>query len=72
MWWSTELLTNRDLAHLLWRKRKGVVEERHVREMVGVEVADPDRVQILEADVALERPKHAAADVHKNVGPAGL
>ena len=85
MWWSTALLTksstrfaqpgpaqDRDLAHRLLGEREGVVEERHVGEVIGVDVADPDRVQILQVDVALERTEDSAADVDQDVGAAGL
>src|ERR1035437_4662999 len=63
---------HRNLAQGPLGKSKGVVKERHVGEMVGVEVADPDRMQVLEPDVLLQRGQRSAADVHQYVGTASL
>ena len=63
---------NGDLAHRLVCIGEGVVEQRHVGEVIGMHMADPHGVQIFEFYVALQRAEGAAADVNQDVGAAAL
>ena len=63
---------NGDLAHRLLCIREGVVQQRHVGEVIGMHVADPHGVQVLEVDVALQRTEGAASDVDQDVGAGAL
>jgi len=57
------------LAHPLLGEREGVVEKWHVGEVIGVEVADPDGVQVLEPDIALQGSEHASPMSTRTLAP---
>jgi hypothetical protein len=63
---------DRNLAQRLLGEGEGVVQQRHVGEVVGVQVADPDGVQILDPDVVLQRAQHTTSDINEHVRAACL
>ncbi len=52
------------------RVQQAVVRGEQVRAVVGVQVRDPDRIELVQPDVPLQGPERPAAGVHPDPGAA--